>query len=128
MSEMELQDKVAMVTGGTLGIDKAIAERFVAAGARVVIVGTSEDAGRALESTLRATARERNAGDCLFVRADVSQADEVRMAVQAAVLRWDAIDVVVSNAAVMKTGRLVDTDEADWDQTMAVNVKGAFLV
>ncbi len=125
---MELRDKVAIVTGGTSDIGRAIAQQFVAAGARVAMAGTSEDAGGPLESTLRAAARERGAGDCLFVRADVSRADEVRAMVQTIVARWDAIDVVVNNAAVMKTGRLIDMDEADWDQTMAVNVKGAFLI
>lgn len=125
---MELRDKVAIVTGGTSGIGRAIATRFVAAGARVVVVGTSDEAGRSLEATLRAAARERGAGDCLFVRADVSRADEVSSMVQTVIARWDAIDVVVNNAAIMKGGRLMDTDEADWDRTMAVNVKGAFLV
>ncbi len=125
---MELRDKVAIVTGGTSGIGKAIATRFVEEGARLVVIGTAETEGRSLESTLRIRARERNAGDCLFVQADVSRADEVRAAVESAVSRWDRIDVIVNNAATMKTGRVVDTDEADWDRTMAVNVKGAFLV
>jgi NAD(P)-dependent dehydrogenase (short-subunit alcohol dehydrogenase family) len=124
---MELTEQVALVTGGTSGIGRAVAARLVDEGARVAVLGRSDDDGRRVEGELRERARERG-GDCVYVHADVSSADEVAAAVARVCERWDAIDVVVNNAAIMKVARLVDMDEADWDRTMAVNLKGPFLV
>lgn len=124
---MQLRDKVALVTGSTSGIGRATAERFVAEGARVTVTGRREPEGRAVEQALRDAATRQQAGDALYVPMDVSRADDVRRAVDATVARWGRVDILVNNAAVMIFKRVVDLDEADWDQVLGVNLKGAFL-
>lgn len=125
---MELLSRVAIVTGATSGVGKAIARRFVEEGAMVALIGRSDDTGRAAESELCALAQAQGAGGCLYVHADVGNGDEVRAACAAITARWPQVDILVNNAAVMKTVALVDMEEADWDQTIAVNLKGAFLM
>ena len=124
---MQLADKVAIVTGSTSGIGRATAERFVAEGARVTVTGRREPEGRAVEAVLRETAARQRAGDALYVRTDVSRGEDVRQAVAATVARWGRVDILVNNAATMVFRRVVDLDEAEWDQVLDVNLKGAFL-
>lgn len=124
---MRLRDKVAIVTGSTSGIGRATAERFVAEGARVTVTGRREPEGRAVEQALRAAAARQGVGDALYVRTDVSRAEDVRQAVAATVERWGRVDILVNNAATMVFKRVVDLDEAEWDEVLDVNLKGAFL-
>lgn len=124
---MEMHDRVVVITGGTAGIGKAMARRFVEEGARVAIIGRSDGDGRAVEAELTALAKARGEGACHYFHADVGRSDEVQAAIGAIAARWRAVHVLVNNAAVMKTGPLVDLAEADWEQTMAVNMRGPFL-
>jgi glucose 1-dehydrogenase len=124
---MRLRDRVAIVTSSTSGIGRATAERFVAEGARVTVTGRREAEGRAIEAALRDSAARQGAGDALYVQMDVSRAEDVRRAVAATVERWGRVDVLVNNAAAMVFKRVVDLDEAEWDQVLGVNLKGAFL-
>ena len=125
---MELNDRVAVITGGTAGIGEAIARRFVEEGARVAIIGRSDDAGRRVETALRALAGRLGAGDCCYFHADIANGDEVRCAVGDIVSKWESPDILVNNAAVMATGPLIDMDEAEWEHTVAVNMRGPFLL
>jgi NAD(P)-dependent dehydrogenase (short-subunit alcohol dehydrogenase family) len=125
---MELQDKVAIVTGGSSGIGKAIAKRFVEEGARVVILGRSDEAGKQVEAELQAIAKIHGIADCLYIHADVSDSNQVQEALSDVIERWHQIHIVINNAALMKTGPLIEMDEADWDKTMAVNLRGPFLL
>ena len=120
---MELQDRVAIVTGATSGIGKAIARRYMEEGARVALVGHSDDQGRKVEAELRQLGK----GECVYVHADVADGAQVRAAVDAVTQRWQRVDLLVNNAAVMKAVQLVDMEEGDWDQTLAINLKGPFL-
>jgi NAD(P)-dependent dehydrogenase (short-subunit alcohol dehydrogenase family) len=120
---MELQDRVAIVTGATSGIGEAIARRFMEEGARVALIGHADDQGCKVEAELR----QMGKGECAYVNADVSNGAQVQAAVAEVTRRWQRVDLLVNNAAVMKGVRLVDMDEADWDQTLAVNLKGPFL-
>lgn len=70
---MEMQDRVVIVSGGTAGIGKAIAARFVEEGARVTILGLDDDRGRQVQEQLRAGAGKLGAADCCYRRTDVSE-------------------------------------------------------
>jgi NAD(P)-dependent dehydrogenase (short-subunit alcohol dehydrogenase family) len=125
---MEMQDRVVIVSGATAGIGKGIAKKFVEEGARVALLGLSDEEGRRVEAELRAIAKAHGVAECVYLHADVSDSAQVRSALAAVIDRWHQIHVLVNNAAIMKTGSLLDMPEADWDQTMAVNLKGPFLL
>lgn len=125
---MEMQDRVVIISGGTAGIGKAIAARFVAEGAHVAILGLDDAQGHEVQEELCAAAKQHCAAECIYLHADVSDAAQAQKAVAAVVERWHQVHVLVNNAAIMKSGTLLDTDEADWDKTMAVNLKGPFLL
>ena len=114
-----LDGKAALVTGGTSGIGLAIAERFLAEGASVVVTGRDEELGSQAAETLGARAR--------FRRADAAARDEVDASVAFAVERLGGLDVLVNNAGIAVEARLIDTPIADFDRTIAVNLRGPFL-
>jgi glucose 1-dehydrogenase len=121
---MRLQDRVAVVTGGSSGIGRAIALRFADEGARVVVgdvVREPREGGETTEGLL--------GGRGIHVDADVSRAADVDRLVSTAVERYGRLDVMVCNAGV--AGRhskpLLETTEEDWDAIMAVNLRGVFL-
>lgn len=124
---MEMKDRVAIITGGSSGIGKATALRFVEEGAGVVIVATGEEKGRQAEAELRAAGQRGGAGDALFIAADVSKSSQVQNAINAALERWGRLDVIVNNAAVMTHVPLVDLAEEDWERVLAVNLRSVFL-
>ena len=117
---MRLQRKVALVTGGGGGIGKAIAMAFVREGAKVVIAGRD---GRKLE-----LAAAEIGGECLAVSADVSKADDVQKLVDATLGKFQRINVLVNNAAVLLPGTAESLSEEDFDQTFSINVRGLWLL
>ncbi|MXN17955.1 SDR family oxidoreductase [Pseudooceanicola sp. GBMRC 2024] len=119
---MELDGKVAIVTGGASGIGEATVALFHANGARVLLV--DRDAERAA----RTAAHIDPAGDRVVpLAADVSRAEDAERAVAEAVARYGRLDILVNNAGFGIRADVVGTAEADWDALMAVNVKGVFL-
>jgi 3-oxoacyl-[acyl-carrier protein] reductase len=123
MSEKRLEGKVAIVTGSSRGIGKAIAERFATEGARVTINWVSGG----FEADGVVAGIKRSGGEALSVQADVSSAADVHKLVRSTVDHFGRIDILVNNAGVMITKSVLDTTEEDWDRTMDINLKGAYL-
>jgi 3-oxoacyl-[acyl-carrier protein] reductase len=123
MTDRVLDGKVAIVTGASRGIGRAVAERFAAEGAKVVVNYVSNDA----EAKKVVTGIEARGGEALAVRADVSQAHDVQALVRAAVDRFARVDVLVNNAGIMVAKSALDATEDDWDRTIDINLKGAYL-
>ena len=111
------------MTGGTSGIGLAIAERFLAEGASVVVTGRDEALGAQALERLRGS----DEGEAWFVRADAADEDDVDASVGSAVERLGGLDVLVNNAGIGVQARLIDTPVADFDRVMAVNLRGPFL-
>jgi len=119
---MSLAGKVAVVTGGSRGIGRAICLQFAEKGAKVVINYVSRS--EAAEETKAQV--EAMGGECVVVKFDVSKTSEVQEAFKAITAECGRIDILVCNAGVTRDGLLATMKEEAWDQVMAVNLKGAF--
>jgi len=119
---MSLAGKVAVVTGGSRGIGRAICLQFAEKGAKVVINYVSRS--EAAEETKALV--EAMGGECVVVKFDVSKTSEVQEAFKAITAECGRIDILVCNAGVTRDGLLATMKEEAWDQVMAVNLKGAF--
>jgi L-rhamnose 1-dehydrogenase len=119
---MDLQDRVAVVTGAARGIGQAIALRFGQEGARVAIVDLREEEGR---ETVRLI--EGAGGQAVFVRTDVSDQRQVQAMVDAVVKQWGTIHILVNNAGICPFEGFLEMSEGLWDQVLDVNLKGYFL-
>ena len=117
-----LDGKVAIISGGARGQGAAEARMFAREGAKVVI-GDVLDA----EGTRVAAEIAESGGDALFVHLDVTQEEDWRSAVEAAVSSFGKLDILVNNAGIWRRGRVEDTTLEDWDMIMDVNAKGVFL-
>lgn len=125
MDHMDVKGKVALVTGSSKGLGRAIVLRLAAAGADVVI-NYSRDADAAEE--VRAAAEEAGSR-ALVVRADVSRVDDITALFDAATAEFGRVDVVVANAGVERVNvPLADVTEDDFDLLVRVNAKGPFFV
>jgi 2-hydroxycyclohexanecarboxyl-CoA dehydrogenase len=110
-----LQDKIAIVTGAGQGIGRAIAEKLAAEGATVVVSDINE-------ATAKETAEA--IGGAIGVRADVTDRESVNALVEQALAQFGRIDVLVNNAGWDKASPFIDSDPADWDKVIAINLYG----
>ncbi len=116
---MRLENKVAIVTGGASGIGRAIVERFVREGAKVVVADMNLEGATAFAGEITA-----NGGDALAVQVDVRNQQQVQAMVDAAVARFGRLDILVNNAGVFRMKPFLDITNADWDFNFDVNCKG----
>jgi 3-oxoacyl-[acyl-carrier protein] reductase len=123
MSERHLDGKVAVVTGASRGIGRAIAERFAAEGARVV---ANHISGSSTVDEVVGGIVARGGG-AIAVQADVSKSPDVEALIARTVERFGRIDILVNNAGVMVAKGVLETTEDDWDRTIDVNLKGPYL-
>ncbi len=117
-----LQDKVVVITGAVSGLGRAMAQRFVAEGARVLVTDLSEVSGRETVALIGA------ADDTVaFRRVNVTVEADCESAISDAVARWGRLDVLVANAGIGAPGFIATLDREDWDRVLAVNLTGPFL-
>jgi len=121
---IDLSGKVALVTGGSRGIGRAVCESLARAGARVAVNFRSD--ATAADKVI-ASVRSRR-GDAMAVAGDVSDAGRARQLVRDVVAAWQRLDILVNNAGVWEEDEAGRGDLEIWDRTLAVNVRGAFLV
>jgi len=118
---MKLKDKVALVTGASRGIGRAIALACAKEGARVALLATTSD-------RLEEVAKEivKIGGTALCLQADVNKEDEVKRAMETVLDKLKCIDILVNNAGVTRDNLLVRMNEEEWDTVLNTNLKGAF--
>jgi 3-oxoacyl-[acyl-carrier protein] reductase len=124
---MRMKDKVVLVTGGVAGIGKATALRFAEEGAKVVICDVNEATGQ--------EALKELGTDAAFYKVNVANREDVQKWVDDVVAKYGRVDVMVSNAGILRDGQLVKVkegqlvgqmSEADFDLVISVNLKGVF--
>jgi NAD(P)-dependent dehydrogenase (short-subunit alcohol dehydrogenase family) len=118
---MQLDNLVALVTGGAKGIGAGIAERFVDGGAAVVIFDIDGEGARRTAAGLCARGR------ALPFEGDVSNEEHVRAAVERTIAELGRLDILVNNAGIEVPGTMPEYSSAQWDRQLGVNLKGAFL-
>jgi 3-oxoacyl-[acyl-carrier protein] reductase len=122
-SNRKLDGKVAIVTGASRGIGRAIAERFAQEGAAVLInYRTGESEANKVEEAIK-----RSGGQAMVLQADISRPSEVRELVSACVKRFGGLDILVNSAAAFLSKPVVDTTEQDFDSVFSLNARGAFF-
>jgi len=117
-----LTDKVAVVTGAAQGIGKAIAQTLAQLGADVVIADLQADKAEATAEEIAAdTGRQTFA-----IEVDVSDSDSAKSMIDQAVAKFGHVDILVNNAGITRDNLIMRMKEADWDQVININLKGAF--
>ena len=117
-----LKDKVTIITGGAQGIGSAVAERFAAEGARIIL--TSRDGAKAQAA---AEALNREGGDARGLSVRIDDRDSVKELIDGVVEAYGSIDVLVNNAATVRDTLLMRMKQDDWDEVIHVNLGGVFI-
>ncbi|MDD3347267.1 3-oxoacyl-[acyl-carrier-protein] reductase [Oscillibacter sp.] len=120
---MNFCGKTAVVTGGSRGLGRAISLELAKGGANVVLCYAGNES--AAEETVQSC--EALGGKALAIRCDVSQSDEVKALMDAALTAFGRIDILVNNAGITRDALLMTMKEADFDAVTATNLKGTFL-
>ena len=119
----DIENKVALITGGTTGIGRDTAVLFAKEGAKVVFSGRREAEGNETLNLIRAAG-----GEGFFVKSDVSKAAEVESLVQKTVEKYGRLDIAFNNAGIEgRWAPLIEQTEEDWDQVLDINLKGVWL-
>lgn len=119
---LPLKDKVAVITGGGRGIGRATAEKFAAAGAKVVIAARTSDELNATSSAIIAAG-----GSCIPIRTDLASEDAIIKLFEATQRTLGPIDILVNNAGMATVSKVSDMSATAWDHVFAVNVRAVFL-
>ena len=115
---MRLQNKTAIITGGATGIGLACARLFAQEGARVAIFGRRQD---------RLDQAQKEIGDAvLAVQGDITKEKDTARLVETAVKQLGKVDILINNAGIFGGGPIHETDDAVWDQTFNINMRGVF--
>jgi NAD(P)-dependent dehydrogenase (short-subunit alcohol dehydrogenase family) len=120
---MRLQNKSALITGGTSGIGEATAYLFAKEGAAVAIAGRNETRGHAITAQIL-----ESGGKAIFIRTDVRKAAECNRAVAETLQSFGRIDVLFNNAGVYYPQTTLECSEEEWDLQIDINLKGTFLM
>src|ERR1700716_3643213 len=120
---MRLENKVALITGGTSGIGEATAELFAREGAKVAITGRNESRGGAVIARVLEIG-----GQAIFLRTDVRRAAECQRAVDETLASFGRLDILFNNAGVFFPQTALECTEEEWDLQIDINLKGTFLM
>ncbi len=123
MTQGLLAGKVALVTGGASGIGRATAALFAREGAKVAIMDLDREAGKSAVNAVSSAGMQ-----AVLVQGDVSDPNDCKSAVQQTEVAFGGIDILFNNAGIIHRASVVDLTEAQWDRTMAVNVRSVFLM
>ncbi len=118
---MLLKDRVAIVTGGSQGIGRAISLRLSAEGAKVTIADVNEEVGLKTAEEIKAAG-----GEAIFVKVDVTNPEDTDRMVTETVEKLGSLHILVNNAGITRDKLILRMTDEDWDRVLDVNLKGAF--
>jgi 3-oxoacyl-[acyl-carrier protein] reductase len=124
MLSIDLSERVALVTGGSRGIGRAVCELLARAGARVAVSFRADSiAADEVVAAIRS-----GQGEAMAVAGDIADPGQARQLIRDVLAAWQRLDILVNNAGVWEEDEAGRGDLETWDRTLAVNVRGAFLV
>lgn len=115
----DFKNKIAVITGATAGIGKAIALKFAQKGAYIILIGRDESRGRAL-------VHEIGENNCQFFSVDVSKTQQVKDLTKKILKDYSKVDFLINNAGITKDNLLLRLTEKEWDEVMEINVKSCY--
>ncbi|RVU38831.1 glucose 1-dehydrogenase [Hwanghaeella grinnelliae] len=118
----DLQGRVAVVTGASRGLGRAIAVALAQAGAKLCLTARDADGLHGTQSMIL-----ENGGDCIIAEQDVRNLESIGPTLDGFVTRYGAVDILVNNAGMESVRPSIDVDEALWDSIVSTNLKGAFF-
>ena len=118
----QLDDKVAVITGGAQGIGRAIAELFAKRGAHIVIADINQEKAEATAQAIAASSGRR----AIAVKTNVTDGESAQAMVDRTIAEFGRIDILVNNAGTTRDNLIVRISDADWDLVLGINLKGAF--
>ena len=121
--QVDLTGRVAVVTGATRGIGLAIAETFARCGAKVACIGTNAEKLNASVAAIQASGGQAEAFIC-----DVADSIAVENTAKAILEKFEKVDILVNNAGIIRDKLIRQMTDADWDEVLAVNLRGTFLM
>lgn len=122
MYDLGLSNKIALITGGTRGLGRAIAEKLAEEKVTVVITGTNEDRAKQVANEISLTYNIETLG----LKHDVSSEESTKEVVKAIVEKFKRIDILVNNAGITNDGLMMTMKKENWDNVLSVNLTGAF--
>lgn len=120
--DLEFKNKVAVVTGGAMGIGKAVAKLFARRGATVAILDRDKEKAEETVKGIRITGKQ-----AYFIYTDVSNSGEVKNAIEEINKRFGRMDILSNNAGIQRYGSVETTSEDEWDEVINVNLKSVYL-
>lgn len=124
---MELEGRVALVTGGSRGMGRAIALKLGSIGAKVAVNYVAVDPQNALDAGEVVTALTEMKSEAFAVEADVRDGEAVKRMIDEVVDRWGRLDILINNAGITRDTLLLRLSEQAWDDVLDINLRGTFL-
>jgi 3-oxoacyl-[acyl-carrier protein] reductase len=121
---MELEDRVAVVTGASRGMGRAISLKLSSLGSKIVVNHIAAEADNAKEVVQTIIDQ---GGEAIAIEADVRDSDSVKAMMEKVVDTWSKIDILVNNAGITKDSLLLRMHDDSWDDVLNINLRGAFL-
>ncbi|MDD2371208.1 MAG: SDR family NAD(P)-dependent oxidoreductase [Firmicutes bacterium] len=121
---MKLKNKIAIVTGGTLGIGEAIAREFAREGAQLIILGRNTDRGTSVCKDISSEFGVKTE----FYQIDLNDSSAIKKTMDDIIKKYSNIDILVNNAGIATQGTVESLDEEQWDAIFRVNVKAPYLI
>ena len=120
----KLQDRVALIYGGTSGLGEATAKLYAKEGAKVAIAGRSVERGNEIVDAIK-----HEGGEAIFVEVDLMETDQIKQSVQDTVDAFGTIDILYNGAGILdEYVGIIETDEEEFDQIVQLNIKAPFIV